>query len=180
MLLDGARGAGLTFELSEQVVGWPYFTIEAPAGTVIELLVHEAHQVGGPPLLNTHFDSWTRFTCREGVNRFECFDFESLRWLQLHIHDARGVVTVRDVGVRRRQFPWPQEPRDPLLRARAAAALRRFDQHALQLRRKHWWMAWPASASNTAGTAGINCTPCTWSSAKPGSPRGSWRRGARG
>jgi len=57
-------------------------TVEAPAGTVIELLVHEAHEHGGPVLLNYHF-SWTRFICKEGVNRFETFDFESLRWLQL-------------------------------------------------------------------------------------------------
>ena len=130
--LDGERGAVLTFELAEQVVGWPYFTVQAPAGTVIELLVHEAHQVGGPPLLDTHFDSWTRFTCREGVNRFECFDFESLRWLQLHVDNARGVVTVHDVGVRRRQFPWPQEPRMSLRRTCTPAPLRRRDQHAPQ------------------------------------------------
>jgi hypothetical protein len=108
--LDGKRGAVLTFELEEQVVGWPYFTIEAPAGTTVELLVHEAHAADGPPLLNTHFDSWTRFICRQGVNNFECFDFESLRWLQLHIHEARGRVKVRDVGVRRRVFPWPNAP----------------------------------------------------------------------
>jgi hypothetical protein len=109
--LDGARGAALTFELTEQVVGWPYFTIDAPAGTTAELLVHEAHRVGGPPLLNTHFDSWARFVCREGTNRFECFDFESCRWIQLHIHGRPGAVTIRDVGVRRRKFPWPNEPR---------------------------------------------------------------------
>jgi hypothetical protein len=82
MKLDGTRGAVLTFELTEQVVGWPYFTIEAPAGTTVELLVHETHQMGGPALINSHFDAWTRFICREGVNRFECFDFESLRWRQ--------------------------------------------------------------------------------------------------
>jgi hypothetical protein len=109
--LDGSRGAALTFELAEQVVGWPAFTIEAPAGTTIELLVHEAHALGGPPLLNTHFDSWTRFICREGRNKFETFDFESLRWLQLHIHNAKGAVVVSDVRVRRRVFPWPNEPR---------------------------------------------------------------------
>ena len=109
--LDGTRGAGLTFEFEEQVVGWPYFTIDAPAGTTIELLVHEAHKPGGPPLLNTHFDSWTRFICRAGVNRFETFDFESLRWLQLHLHGAAGIVTLHDLGVRRRQFPWPNTPR---------------------------------------------------------------------
>jgi len=110
IVLDGRRGAALTFELEEQVVGWPCFTIEAPAGTTVELLVHEAHSAEGPPLLNTHFDSWTRFICRQGRNEFECFDFESLRWLQLHIHGAKGRIKVRDVGVRRRIFPWPNEP----------------------------------------------------------------------
>ena len=108
--LDGAQGAVLTFELEEQVVGWPQFTIDAPAGTAAELLVHEAHAVGGPALLNTHFDSWTRFICRAETNRFETFDFESCRWLQLHIRGARGRVTVRDVGVRRRIFPWLNQP----------------------------------------------------------------------
>ncbi len=109
--LDGTQGVALTFELAEQVVGWPFFTIEAPSGVVVELLVHEAHEAGGPPLLNTHFESWTRVTCREGVNRFETFDFESCRWIQLHIHGPAGSVTVSNVGMRRRVFPWPQRPR---------------------------------------------------------------------
>jgi len=122
--LDPARGTALTFEFSEQIVGWPAFTIEAPAGTVIELLVHEAHALGGPPLLNTHFDSWTRFTCRPGRNDFETFDFESLRWLQLHIHNAAGPVKVSRVGVRRRVFPWPNQP---LVRSNEPALQRLFD-----------------------------------------------------
>jgi hypothetical protein len=108
--LDGRRGAALTFEFTEQVVGWPYFTIEAPAGATIELMVQEAHQVGGPALLNTHFHSWTRFICSEGINYFETFDFESCRWMQLHIHGATGKVTVSGVGMRRRVFPWPHTP----------------------------------------------------------------------
>ena len=97
--LDGQRAAALTFEFAEQIVGWPAFTLEAPAGTVVELMTHEAHALGGPALLNTHFHAWSRFTCREGVNRFEAFDFESLRWLQLHLRNARGPVVIRDVGV---------------------------------------------------------------------------------
>ena len=108
--LDGTRGAALTFEFQDQVVGWPGFDIEAPAGTTIELLVHEAHAPGGPSLINTHFDSWTRFICRDGLNHFETFDYESLRWLQLHIHNAKGPVTVSNIHVRRRVFPWPNEP----------------------------------------------------------------------
>jgi alpha-L-rhamnosidase len=108
--LDGTRGAVLTFEFQDQIVGWPGFDIEAPAGTTIELLVHEAHAPGGPPLLDSHFDSWTRFICRDGQNRFETFDYESLRWLQLHIHNGKGPVHVSNVHVRRRVFPWPNEP----------------------------------------------------------------------
>ena len=42
-----------TFEFDEQLVGWSYFTIEAPAGTVVELLVQEGHEVGGAALLDT-------------------------------------------------------------------------------------------------------------------------------
>jgi alpha-L-rhamnosidase len=108
--LDGVLGAALTFEFEEQIVGWPHFTIEAPEGTVIELMVQESHEVGGPPLLNTQFYAWTRFICKEGVNDFETFDFESCRWMQLHIHGATGEVTVRNVGLRRREFPWPASP----------------------------------------------------------------------
>jgi hypothetical protein len=108
--MDGLRAAALTFEFAEQIVGWPAFTIEAPAGTVVELMTQEAHAIGGVGLLNTHFHAWSRFTCRAGVNRFEAFDFESLRWLQLHIRSATGRIQIREVGVRRRQFPWPHEP----------------------------------------------------------------------
>ena len=108
--LDGTRGAAVTFDLPEQMAGWPRFTIEAPAGTTIELMTQEAHEVGGPPLLNTHFHSWSRFICREGVNHFEPFDWECCRWMQLHIHGAPGRVLLREVGFRRRVYDWPQHP----------------------------------------------------------------------
>jgi len=109
--MDGERAAALTFEFKEQIVGWPYFTIEAPAGTTIELMVHEGHEAGKHALLNTHYHSWSRFVCKEGLNRFETFDYETARWIQLHIHSAEGEVKVRGVGMRRRVFPWPQTPR---------------------------------------------------------------------
>ena len=117
--LHPERGTVLTFRLNEQGVGWPHFTIDAPAGTIVELLVHEAHALGGPPLLNTHFHSWSRFVCREGLNNFEPFDFESCRWIQLHIHPGKGKAVLRSIGLRRRVFPFLHEPRiavdDPAL-----------------------------------------------------------------
>jgi hypothetical protein len=108
---QAGEGEALTFELTEQVVGWPAFTIDAAEGTVVEMMVQEAHETGGrAPLLNTHFHAWTRVTCREGENRFEALDFESLRWLQLHVRSASRPAVVRDVHVRRRLYPWPQWP----------------------------------------------------------------------
>ena len=104
------EGAFLTFELPEQMVGFPYVTVEASVGTVVELIFQESHDPAGPAWLDTHRYAWARFVCREGANRFECFDYESLRFLQVHVHDAPGPVTVRDAGVRRRSYPWPKPP----------------------------------------------------------------------
>jgi alpha-L-rhamnosidase len=123
--LGEGQAAALTFEFEEQIVGWPCFSIEAPAGTVVELMVQEGHLVGGPALLNTTMrDGWTRFICRDGVNDFECFDFESFRWLQVHVREARGTITIRNVGARRRIFPWAHEPE---IRTSEPALQRLFD-----------------------------------------------------
>ena len=104
------EGAFATFELPEQMVGFPFLTVEAPAGTVVELMTQESHDPAGPAWLDTHRFSWARFVCREGENRFEAFDYESLRFLQVHVHEAAGPVLLRDVGVRRRSYPWPKAP----------------------------------------------------------------------
>lgn len=104
------HAAALTFEFAEQGVGWPYFTIDAPEGAIIELLVHEAHKKGGPAIINSHFNAWTRFVCKEGVNRFETFDFESFRWMQLHIRNFNRPIEISSVGMRRRVYPWKVVP----------------------------------------------------------------------
>lgn len=131
---DGTKGAILTFELPEQIVGWPYFTIDAPEGTTVELLVHEAHAVGGPSLINTHFNAWSRFICKAGINHFETFDFEGLRWIQLHIRNFEGTVKVNDVGVRRRIYDWPVTPKielsDTLLQKLMGAAVNTLNNSA--------------------------------------------------
>jgi len=107
---NGIKAAVLTFEFAEQSVGWPYFTIDAPEGTVIEILVHEAHKPGGDVIINSHFYSWSRFICREGLNTFSPFDYESLRWLQLHIHNFDRPVTISNIGLLRRQYDYRIEP----------------------------------------------------------------------
>jgi alpha-L-rhamnosidase len=105
------EGFYFTYELPEQVVGFPQFTIEAPTGTVVEIIFRESHDpVNGPLWLDTYIFHWARFICREGLNHFEPFDFESLKWLQFHIRNASRPVTLSGIGVRRRIYPWPNLP----------------------------------------------------------------------
>jgi hypothetical protein len=131
-----SSGAYATFEFHEQIVGWPYLTIEAPAGTIVEVMPQESHDPSKAAWLDTHFFSWSRFICREGVNRFETFDYESLRWLQVHIRNASRPVAIRDLGVRRRQFPWPHEPRarssDPALQSLFDASINTLRNSAIE------------------------------------------------
>ena len=117
-------GVQATFELAEQVVGFPKFCIEAPAGTIVELMIQEGHDPEKTRWLDSHHYSWTRFICREGRNEFEAFDYESFRWLQLHVRGASRPVTVSAVGVRRRQYDWPVQP---VLRTSEPALQRLFD-----------------------------------------------------
>ena len=126
-LAGGTTGAVVTWEMREQVVGWPGFTIEAPVGTVVELMVQEGHRPfpeGGPALMNNHFHSWTRFRCKAGVNRFVTFDFESVKWIQLHIHGTSGTAKVGYPSVLRRFYNFPHQP---LIKTAEPALQRLFD-----------------------------------------------------
>ena len=118
------QGVEATFEFTEQIAGFPRFRIEAPAGTIIELMVQESHDPQKTRWLDSYHFSWSRFICREGDNEFETFDYESFRWLQLHVRNASRPVVVRAVGVRRRQYDWPVEP---VIRTSEAPLQRLFD-----------------------------------------------------
>ena len=137
VVLEKDRGSALTFEMEEEAVGWPSFTIDAPAGTVVEVMVQEFHEPGGSPLLNTHYHSWTRFVCDRGVNRFEAFDYEAVKWLQLHIHGRAGVVRVDDVGIRRRSYPWSFPPvaetNDPAINRLIGASINTLNNSILEI-----------------------------------------------
>ena len=114
--------AALTFEFEEQIVGWPYFTIDAPGR-------HDRRAAGaGSPRgrrarrCSTPTSQLDAFHLpRRASTASRRFDFESLRWLQLHVRGARGPVRIRDVGVRRRIYPWPQRAADSLPASRSCS-----------------------------------------------------------
>jgi alpha-L-rhamnosidase len=125
----------LSFELPEHVVGWPRFVIDAPAGTIVELMPRESHVPHtGPEWFDTSFFTWSRFTCREGVNELECFDYDSFKWVQLHVRGHNRAVKISKVGCRRRIFPWPNEARlktsDPELQKLFDAAVQTLHNSA--------------------------------------------------
>jgi alpha-L-rhamnosidase len=106
-------GLVLSFEIKEQVIGWPFFTINCQKDTVVELMVQQGHQLladGGPGLINNNFNSWTRFICREGENQLMTFDYESIKWIQLHVHNTSNKLIISNVGVKRRVYDFPFKP----------------------------------------------------------------------
>ena len=107
---DPADGFAATWDLGEQYVGWPYVEIDAPAGTVVDIMLQEAHDQEGPAWLDTHLYRWLRFTCSAGRSRFEAFDFDSVRWLQVHVRGHREACHIRAVGLRARTYPFAFDP----------------------------------------------------------------------
>ena len=99
----------VTYDFGSDKVAWPILEIDAPAGTIIELLWCEAHDTTRPGLSDGQFFAWTRLICREGINHFEAFDFECFRWLQVHVRGNTAPVRIEQVARRTRRFPWPEK-----------------------------------------------------------------------
>lgn len=108
-----SQGLVLSFEMEEHAIGWPYFTIHCSEGTIVEMMVQQGHELlkrGGPALINNNFNSWTRFICKEGENQFMTFDYESVKWIQLHIHHAVGSIKISNLGLLRRIYDFSSQP----------------------------------------------------------------------
>lgn len=122
------EGIFATFEFHEQMAGFPRVVVDAPADTIVELLFQESHDPHrGPAWLDTHFFQWARLICHAGINTFEAFDYESLRWIQVHVRNASHPVRLLWVGMRRRVYPWPHaaqvDCREPPLKKLFEASL---------------------------------------------------------
>lgn len=104
------RSAVVTFDFGRELVGHPYLTARGPAGTVIEILFVEKQEPGAL-LLRTHprFGQWIRLTLRDGLNPFEAFEYDSMRWMQLAIRNHSEPVEILDAGINAKRYDWPHE-----------------------------------------------------------------------
>lgn len=108
--LKAGEGRTFRFDLERESIGFPWVELTAPEGTVVELVCQESVHPKHKGWLENHFHLWSRFTCRSGLNRFEAFDYEAVKHLQIHIHRAAGAVTIHRAGVRVREFAFSAEP----------------------------------------------------------------------
>ncbi len=108
--LSADEGRAMRFDLEKEAIGFPWVELTAPAGTVVELICQESVHPKHKGWLENHFHLWSRFTCREGLNRLEAFDYEAVKHLQVHVHSAHGPVTIHRAGVRVREFAFESEP----------------------------------------------------------------------
>ena len=124
-------GAALLFDFGEILAGRPRITFEASGGEVIDIVVSERlpgeFDPGGPALdarierlpimgLDAHV---CRVIARPGKQVFEAFEWDAVRWMQIHVRNAKKGLRFQDVSVVSTRYPGKGrgafECSDPLL-----------------------------------------------------------------
>lgn len=108
------QGKYVTYEWDYQRVGFPKLEIEAPAGTIVELMTHESVNPD-QPWLDNHFYSWSRYICKGGRETFVNFDYDSFKFVQVHVRPPENAIVGAQVVVHRvsnlvREYAFPHEP----------------------------------------------------------------------
>lgn len=134
---SGNGSAAVTFEFERQHTGHPYVVVDAPEGAVIEILFLERQEPGKLLLrIPPRFGQWIRLITREGENRFDSFEYEAVKQMQLLIRNASRPVEIREAGVIARRYDWPHECdleiSDPLVRRTCEASLNTHDLTAIE------------------------------------------------
>lgn len=103
--VENNTSAGFVYDLGEVMVGYPYFKVKAPAGTIFELIFAEVRDEDSliTPSIE-RYGCWGRYIAREGENLFECFDYEETRYITILVRNASGPVEISEVGFLRRIY----------------------------------------------------------------------------
>lgn len=94
----------VTYELPFGMVGWPILQLRhnPENGATLEVMVQESWDPDHP-FMDNHLFAWTRFTLdrRQGV--YEPFDYESCKYIQVHMYvPENDVARIPDLQFRRR------------------------------------------------------------------------------
>lgn len=92
----------LTYKLPFTMVGWPSITFKDAEKGIVEVICQES-MASDQVMLDTGFFSWSRFRLDRQQQVYECFDYESCQFIQLHVEVPKGFsLPMPEVRFRRR------------------------------------------------------------------------------
>lgn len=127
----GGAGAAALLDFGEIIAGRPRLEFDAAGGEVIDVVVSERMpgeyeapgmaedaRIKRRPLLGLDAHV-SRVIARPGRQAFEAFEWDAVRWMQIHVRSASRRVRLREVGVVATRYPGVAHGRfecsDPLL-----------------------------------------------------------------
>src|SRR5262249_30717874 len=114
-------------DMGRVVSGFVEFSLDAPAGTVLDVCyVEEPLRVS---ILMLRMRAGMRYVARGAHDMFQAFDSNGFRYAYILVHGTDGgPVTLRDFGVREHVYPWQPGGRfecdDPFLNQLFSAGIR--------------------------------------------------------
>lgn len=98
----GARGRALAIvvRFPHEMVGHPRLVVEAPAGTIVDIIPTEK-ETGGMPRVGMETKRGSRVVLRGGKQFFEQWDWEGYLYMLLKIRNATGPVRIHAVATNR-------------------------------------------------------------------------------
>jgi len=94
-----------TFDLGKEFVGFYYFEIDAPEGTVIEFCGAEAMKNGRPWIHRIDTLAAARYISKSGRQKFTSFTWDGFRYIHFVIRNNSENVKILDVGCVERKIP---------------------------------------------------------------------------
>ncbi len=107
ILIDDTDGRALVFDMGRKMLGRIFLEVEAPAGTVFDLVMSEDLVEGKVSVFKRiMITSATRFISAGGISRFEQFKPYGMRYVQLNVYNPSGPVTIKNMGVTEQVYPF--------------------------------------------------------------------------
>jgi len=96
----------LTLDMGRIVSGLVEFSLEAPAGTILDLSYAEIPITGPSRFLGQH--AGTRYVARGEHDHFQVFDSNGFRFAYTLVHGIAGQVTLTHFAVQEQVYPWQE------------------------------------------------------------------------
>jgi len=104
---DSERTAYLLYDMGRYVAGRPYIDVTASAGTKIHIIFSEMRFPQTVYLEPTGIRNLVSYICKDGRQRFEAWDLQAYRYLQVMVSPCDNPVEIHDVGTVEEKYNTP-------------------------------------------------------------------------